>query len=517
MSGIEPARLTMKTESPWQLSNDRYTLASGDQQFDVAIIGGGITGLVAAYLLKQSGKRVCVLERDWLGSGDTGRTTAHLTYQPDLRIGELVSVFGEEAAALTLRAGEAAINLIEASVRQRHIQCDFRRVPGYLHAAWQGTADETDDFQAEAEQARKLGFPVTFVPSVPFCHRPGIHFPNQAKFDPLKFVAALAKLVQGDGSAVYERTEVSEVQEDPLRLTVGKAAIQADYLVIATHVPLMGKTGLISATLFQTKIYPYSSYAVGAKVPKGTVPEACFWDTSDPYFYLRVEAGEKEDYLIWGGADHKTGQESDTAGCFERLDQILKEILPQARPDRRWSGQVVETNDGLPFIGEIAPQQFVATGFSGNGMTFGTVAAMMACDAVMGRKNPWSELFSVNRKSVRGGTWDYLTENMDYPYYFVKDRLLGERAKSVDDVKPGEGKLLKMNGEVVACSRDKKGAVTTISAHCTHMGCLVRWNDAEHTWDCPCHGSRFEPNGEVLAGPAETPLRPIDLKQATAK
>jgi nitrite reductase/ring-hydroxylating ferredoxin subunit len=174
----------------------------------------------------------------------------------------------------------------------------------------------------------------------------------------------------------------------------------------------------------------------------------------------------------------------------------------------------VETNDGLPYIGETAERQFVATGFSGNGMTFGTLAAMMACDAVLGRENPWQDLLSVNRKKVRGGTWDYITENFSYPYYLLRDHLKGSEARSPDEVKRGDGKVLKLDGKQVACSRDSKGKLTTVSAVCTHMGCLVHWNNAEKTWDCPCHGSRFATSGNVLAGPAETPLEKIEATEA---
>jgi nitrite reductase/ring-hydroxylating ferredoxin subunit len=299
---------------------------------------------------------------------------------------------------------------------------------------------------------------------------------------------------------------VSEIQDDPLQLIVGKRKLQVEHVVIATHVPLIGAAGLLQATLLQTNLFPYSSYAIGAQVPKGTVPEACFWDTADPYYYLRVDAGRQSDYVIFGGVDHKTGQEPDTESRFESLRETLQQILPDAQPDRRWSGQVIETNDGLPFLGETAPRQFVATGYSGNGMTFGTLAGMMVCDAIMERSNPWKDLFAVERKKLHGGTWDYLVENIDFPYYFVRDRLLGKQANSPDEVKPGEGKVVKLDGKWVACSRDQSGHLSQVSAHCTHMGCLVRWNSAEGTWDCPCHGSRFQCDGQVIGGPAEAAL-----------
>jgi Rieske Fe-S protein len=299
---------------------------------------------------------------------------------------------------------------------------------------------------------------------------------------------------------------VSEVHDDPLALKANEQTVSCDYLVIATHVPLMGKTGLLSATLFQSKLAPYSSYAVGAKVARATLPEALFWDTSDPYYYLRVDRHPYHDYVVFGGEDHKTSQEGDTEVRFRKLEEALADYVPKAEVNYRWSGQVIETHDGLPLIGETAQRQFVATGFAGNGMTFGTLGALMACDAAAGRKNPWQALFDVGRKKILGGAWDYLKENLDYPYYLVKDRLAGAEGKTLRSLKRGEGKILKRQGQRVAAYRDPKGTVTTVSPVCTHMGCLVHWNAAEATWDCPCHGSRFRPTGEVLAGPAESSL-----------
>jgi Rieske Fe-S protein len=210
--------------------------------------------------------------------------------------------------------------------------------------------------------------------------------------------------------------------------------------------------------------------------------------------------------VIFGGEDHKTGQTTDTAACYERLEASIKTFLPQIDITHHWSGQVIETSDGLPYLGETADRQFAATGFAGNGMTFGTLAAMMARDAALGRRNPWAELFDVGRTKVAAGGWDYLKENLDYPYYMVRDRLAGTHGESVEEVARGEGKLLYLDGRRVAVSRDAKGVVRRVSAVCTHLGCLVGWNAAEQTWDCPCHGSRFLPNGGVLAGPAEAPL-----------
>jgi len=276
----------------------------------------------------------------------------------------------------------------------------------------------------------------------------------------------------------------------------------------------MGKASLVSATLLQSKLVPHSTYAVGARLPQGLYPEALFWDTSDPYYYLRIDRHEDHDYAIFGGVDHKTGQQMDTKTNFQNLVRMLLTHLPQAVVDHHWSGQVFGSNDGLPYIGEVAKGQFAATGYAGNGMTFGTLGAMMACDAAMGRKNPWSDLFSVSRKKIRGGTWDYLRENIDYPYYMIKDRLTRSEGKSVDALAPGEGKILRIDGRRVAAYMDEKGGVTMVSPVCPHMGCIVHWNGAESTWDCPCHGSRFRATGQVLGGPAETSLERVDVTQA---
>jgi glycine/D-amino acid oxidase-like deaminating enzyme/nitrite reductase/ring-hydroxylating ferredoxin subunit len=499
----------MKSEPIWQLDRPkRYAKAKASSKYDVVVVGAGITGLTAAYQLKRAGKRVCVLERGRIGSGDTSVTTAHLTYVTDLRIAELAKTFEVDQAAAVLYAGAAAIDAIESIADGENIDCDFRRVPGFLCTPLFAPHDDIESLESDAEVAARLGFPASMT-KAPHFNCPGVRFPDQAKFHPLKYLAGLAKAIDGAGSAIHEQTEVDEVQDDPLCVVAGQQRFETDYVVIATHVPLMGKASEVAATLLQTKLYPYSSYVIGAKLPSGLLPEACFWDTSDPYYYLRVESGPQADYAIFGGEDHKTGQETDTEGRFQALEQRLRDLIPSAEINHRWSGQVIETNDGLPFIGETAESQFVATGFSGNGMTFGTFAGLMASEAALGNENPWQDLFSVHRKKLRGGTWDYLKENIDYPYYFVADRISRPSHVAAQSLKPGEGQILKIDGQRVACARDGDGKLHQVSAYCTHLGCLVRWNQAELTWDCPCHGSRFQPSGEVLAGPAESPLEPV--------
>ncbi len=470
------------------------------------VVGGGLTGLTAAFLLKQAGKSVAVVERARLGAIDTGQTTAHLTMVTDARLHELTSHFGRDHAGAAWDAGAAAIDQIESIVTSEGIDCQFRRVPGFLHAADGRAREEEKTLREDASLAQEFGFSATYREAVPFFDVPGVQFSDQALFHPLRYLHGLAQKVAGDGSHVFEESEAGEFDAGNNRVEVNGHFVKHDRVIIATHNPLVGYAGMAAATLFQTKLALYTSYAVGATIPRGRLPIASFWDTADPYNYLRVHPGDGHDIAIYGGADHKTGQVSETETCFAAIEKRLHGFLPEAAITHRWSGQVITTNDGLPFIGENAERQFIATGFAGNGMTFGTVAGMMARDWVMGTRNPWSDLFAPDRKKIRGGTWDYLRENVDYPYYLVKGHLQKAEAESVREIKPGEGRIIRENGARIAACRDQDGGLHKRSAICPHMGCVVRWNQAESTWDCPCHGSRFKPDGDVISGPAESPL-----------
>jgi glycine/D-amino acid oxidase-like deaminating enzyme/nitrite reductase/ring-hydroxylating ferredoxin subunit len=479
-----------------------------DLHVDVVIIGGGITGITAAYLLKKAGATFALLERDQFASADTGCTTAHITCVTDTRLDELVDHFGRDHALAVWDAGQAAIDQIREIVTDQDLDCEWATVPGYLHLP-PGKLDAgggMESLKKDVQLAKELGIDAALLERIPLFDCPGIRFPNQAKFHPRKYLAGLLKVIKGEGCHVCQESPVDEILENPLRVRSGKFTIRCGHIFIATHVPLQGLAGTLSAMLFQTKLSPYTSYAVGARVPSGTLPEACFWDTKDPYDYVRIDQTGKDNYVIYGGEDHKTGQVERPSDCFESLESKVVRLIPGATIDHRWSGQVIETADGLPFIGPVTPEQYVATGFSGNGMTFGTLAAMMFSDTIANRRNPWQDLFDVNRKVLRGGTWDYLKENKDFPYYFLKDRLAKARAKSTRSIKRGEGQVVDIEGSRVAAYRDEDGNLTKKSAVCTHLGCLVHWNEAEKTWDCPCHGSRFKPTGEVVAGPAEKPL-----------
>jgi glycine/D-amino acid oxidase-like deaminating enzyme/nitrite reductase/ring-hydroxylating ferredoxin subunit len=485
----------------------RFPKLERDERVDVVVVGGGIAGLTAAYLLVNAGRSVALVERERCAQIDTGHTSAHLTMATDRRISDLVKHFGENHAQAVWDAGLAAIFVIDGIVRDEQIACDFTWVPGYLHEAL-GSTDRSDakEFEKDAALAARLGFDAEFVADVPYVGGPGLKLEDQARFHPRKYLAGVAKAILDRGGAIYEHSAAEEFSTSPRSVKTAGGTLTCDHVILATHTPLMGTTNIASATLFQTKLALYTSYVVAGRAPLDSVPDALFWDTAEPYHYLRLERHRDYDLVIYGGEDHKTGQAADTNACYDHLERALSTLVPGIHVTHRWSGQVIETPDGLPYIGPTADCQFAGTGFAGNGMTFGTLTGMMAADYVLGRRNPWAELLDPSRTKLRGAVWDYLVENKDYPYYLVRDRFAGPTGKSLRAVRRGHGRRLDIGGQMVAAYRDLDGRTVLRSAVCTHMGCNVEWNVAERTWDCPCHGSRFKPNGDVIAGPAESPL-----------
>jgi glycine/D-amino acid oxidase-like deaminating enzyme/nitrite reductase/ring-hydroxylating ferredoxin subunit len=483
---------------------------SQDLAVDVAVIGAGLTGITTTYLLARSGLRVALLERRHTGGVDTGCTTAHLTAVIDTDLPSLARRFGRDHAQAIWDAGLAAIDRIDAIARECEADCGFAWVPGFRHVPFDAGDDirarDTEHLVEEAKLAADLGFDVDMIGDTPLMGQPGWRIDNQALFHPRKYLKALLAWLATRSTVTCARGEV-EFGDDPEVVTCGGHRVRAPRVVVATHNPLIGRQSVAAAGWLQTKLALYTTYALAADAPAGVdVTPGLYWDTADPYRYVRVERHGDGFRFIVGGEDHKTGQEPDTTHPIETLDRWFTALVPTATITHHWSGQVIETADGLPFIGEVADRQFVATGYAGNGMTFGTLSAMILHDAIVGAKNPWRALFDTSRTAITRGPLDYLRENADYPYYLVRDRFAGADTRELRSVRRGEGRLVEVDGEVVAASRDRDGALTLLSPTCTHLGCRVHWNTAEGTWDCPCHGSRFTARGEVLAGPAESPL-----------
>jgi glycine/D-amino acid oxidase-like deaminating enzyme/nitrite reductase/ring-hydroxylating ferredoxin subunit len=494
----------MKSESAWQADvvPPSFPKPTGDVHVDVLVVGGGITGITTARLLKNAGCRVVVADLRRIGGGETAHTTAHVTYVTDSRLHELVRDVGEAAAAGFWNAGEVAMQTIRELAEGS--DCGLREVPGYLFAAEEA---HRESLVHDAGLAAKLGYDARFLDAVPLFGRPGVQFANQLEFHPLRYLHALARELPGDGCHVLEETDGTRLDAEKRQLPFDGGVVHYDILVTATHVPIQGHRGMLSATLFQTKLASYSTYAIEARIPPHA--EALYWDTADPYLYLRIDQLDEGTRAILGGEDHKTGQEEDTESRYERLEKTLRQIFPDAAPLRRWSGQVVETPDGLPYIGRTEERQYLATGFAGNGMTLGAFSATLIADLILDRRNPWADLFDPHRKKL-AGAWSYVSENKDFPLHLVKDRLAPAR-KSPADLGPGEAAIVKIDGRRCAAHRNAEGRCTIVSATCPHMGCIVHWNAAEETWDCPCHGSRFTAEGDVIAGPAETGLEKVNV------
>lgn len=503
----------MHSQSLWRATAADSTRRqpSLPREVDVLVIGGGITGLTAAYLLARSGRRVAVVERERIGAGETGNTSAHLTQITDLRLSDLARRFGRDGARLAWDGGGVAIDLIESIVEHEAIDCDFARVPGWLCSPFlDPESDESDSLRDDALLADELGIAASFRPANPVDGRPALAVADQGVIHPLRYLAGLVAAAERAGAVIIEHAEVSQVLQDPLVAVVNGENVACGDVVIATHVPIVGSTNLARATLFQTKLYPYSSYVVGGRIDE-PVPPGLYEDTASPYRYLRVHRDDDGTYAILGGADHKTGTVTDTAERFAEVQRLFLRLLPSVRIDSRWTGQVIETSDGLPFVGETAPHQYASTGYAGNGLTFGTLGALVMHDVITGVANPWRELLGPDRKKASAKVLATVAvENAKYPLYFLVDRLRRNRTDDVRALEPGEGRVLTIGGKPVACHRTDAGELVKVSAVCTHMGCLVRWNVSQRTWDCPCHGSRFTHDGLVLGGPAEAALERMD-------
>ncbi len=394
---------SMKTTPYWydSFKRPKFRPLNRTLSVDVLVVGAGVTGVLTAYLLKKAGVHVALVERERMSSRDTGHTTAHLTCVTDKRLHQLVKDFGRDHGKAVWDAGMSAIEEIERIVLEESIDCEFSRVPGYLHAPVSGgQSDERAHLKKDAKLANEFGFNAAYLDCAPFMEKPGVRFADQAKFHPLKFLSALAGKVHGRGSYLFENSEIKQFDSKKKCARVNGDWLNYGRVILATNNPLLGESGLIKGMLFQTKLAFYSSYVVGAVVPRGSIPIALFWDTNDPYQYLRVDRRGESDYAIFGGEDHKTGQAGNTETRFRKVAAAFLKMVPEAKIDHRWSGQVIVTNDGLPYIGPNESDQFIGTGYCGNGFTFGATAAAMARDWVTDVKNPWRELFSPARKDL---------------------------------------------------------------------------------------------------------------------
>jgi glycine/D-amino acid oxidase-like deaminating enzyme/nitrite reductase/ring-hydroxylating ferredoxin subunit len=487
-----------------------YPALAQDLDADVCIVGAGIAGLTTAYHLARAGQQVVVLDDGPIGGGESGRTTAHLTAALDDRYIEIERLHGEHAARVAAESHRAAIDRIERICRVEGIDCGFERVDGYLFL---GGDDDESLLERELDAVRRAGLAVEMLARAPitsFDTGPCLRFANQAQFHILKYLAGLARAIERDGGKIFCGSHVSEIADgEPAHVkTEDGRTVTARELVICTNSPVNDWVTM------HTKQAAYRTYVIGARIPRGSVPRALYWDTPDPYHYIRLDSGSSrpDDVLIVGGEDHKTGQDDEPEERFRCLESWTREHFPMVRDvEYRWSGQVMEPIDALAFIGRNPGDDkhvLIATGDSGNGMTHGTIAGMLLSDLAMGRDNPWTTLYDPSRITLRAAG-EFAKENLNVARQY-SDYLTPGDVEREDQIRPGSGAVIRRGARKVAVFRADDGALHERSAVCTHLYCIVEWNSVERTWDCPCHGSRFDAYGKVVNGPAVADLAMIE-------
>lgn len=484
-------------------------------KYDVIIVGAGITGISLALQLQQSGMQCLVLEAYNCCFGTTGGTTAHLNTLLDTPYYSIIKNFGEENAKLVAQAAKEAIHHIEKNMELYKIDCGFETTAGYLFAQDDKQEKELQDI---VDGCDKAGVPVHYTDTVPMPVPAvkAIEIAGQAKFSPVKYVYELTKAFITAGGQLIEQTPVTgHVQrtdevthEEIIEVQTNKGSYVGKLLVYATHIPP-------GVNVIHLRSAPYRSYAMAVKLSQDKYPEGLYYDMIDPYHYYRTQEVDGENYFIVGGEDHKTGHEENTEACFNRLEAHVRRYFPVESITHKWSSQYYETDDGLPYIGVLpgaGPNVFVATGYGGNGMVYSQVATLLLSQLILTDTSIYKELFDPNRIKPIAGFANFVSQNADVVKNLVSGIFSRKQLESLSDLAHGEGRVVVFEGHKIAVYKDANGNLHVVNPTCTHLKCSVAWNAAELSWDCPCHGARYSPEGEVLNGPAN-----IDLKKAVLK
>jgi glycine/D-amino acid oxidase-like deaminating enzyme/nitrite reductase/ring-hydroxylating ferredoxin subunit len=499
-----------KALSLWMDTSSRtaYAALEGDYACDVAILGGGIVGLTAADFLTRAGRKVVVVEAWQTAGGVSGFTTAKITSLHTLIYKHLLDNFGPERAQIYASANQWAIEHIAERVAMGGIECDFVRDSAWTYAM---TDDGREQVQQEVQAALKLGLPAQFVEEapLPFRTRGSIKFDNQARFHPRKYLLALAETITTGGSAIFEQTRALRVEEHDTHceVTTDRGRIKAESVIVATHYPFHDEA------MYFARLSPQRSYALAVKV-QGGQPDGMFISADEPERSVRRQPYGGEDILIVGGDVHKTGQDDDTVRRYLAVADWARENFQVEEFLYHWSTQDPKTPDGVPYIGRAKKSNeriFMASGFDGWGMTGGTVAGKLLSDLCSHRENEWAELYDPNRSEIRAAR-TLISENVNVGKHLLGDKIKGGQHVDPLSLKRGEAKVISFDSKTVAAYRDEENVLHAVSAACTHMGCTLHWNTAEKSWDCPCHGSRFDVDGKVLHGPAIVDLEPSPLE-----
>lgn len=498
------------TTSLWQKNFQDYssqTTAIADRIVDVVIVGGGMTGITTGLLLQKSGLSCLIAEAYTIGFGTTSGTTAHLNTFLDNDYHQIKKDFGEADAQLVYKATREALDLVKQQVQTYAIDCGYEEKDGYVYAQDEKQSDQLDDILkasgqagAEVEYTDKIPVPIPFQKAVVY-HR-------QAQFHPTKYITALTKAFEEAGGVLLQNCFVTAVNEgEPLTIETGLGTIKGSKLIYATHIP----PGI---NLLHFRCAPYRSYAMAVTLKDRAYPNGLAYDMYDPYHYYRTQEIDGVPYLIAGGEDHKTAHETNTEACFTQLESYIRKYFVIDEVAFKWSSQYFEPSDGLAYIGQLpgnGDNIYVATGYGGNGMTYSHIAAITLSDIIVKGDSEYAELFDPNRIKMVAGFAAFIKENADVVKEFVSKRIGQEKVSELSELAPGEAKVVKVEGESIALYKDDSGTVHAVNPVCTHAKCIVAWNGAEKTWDCPCHGARYDADGNVLTGPARKNLEVIVL------
>ena len=498
-------------ESPWQKGLPGVSpeaVNDIDTIYDCLVVGAGITGITAGLMLQKAGKHTLIVEAHTVGFGTTSGTSSHINTFADTTYTEAKTAFGEDGAKLFSKAVNEGAGIISAYVKEFNIDCDYETKAGYIYAE---DDDQAKDLQKLYDGAVLVGVPIEFIKDVPvpIPFKSAVKMDGQAQFNPMKYLKALEAEYLKAGGKIAEHTMAQKVKsEDGIHEveTSNQTSLRAKSLIFATHIP----PGL---TPFSFECAPYRSYVIGVKLKDDSAySDALIYDLEDPYHYIRTHLIDGQKLLLAGGNDHKTGH-GDPEQSMADLEAYVSKYYDVASVEYRWSSQYYIPADGLPYIGKMplmGDGVYCATGFNGNGMMLGSISAKIMSDMVCGVESPYEKLFDPSRIKPVDGFADLVKENADVAYHFIADRFSLKKADSFNDIAPGTGKVVEVDGKKVAAFRDKAGEVHALSPVCPHAKCIVNWNQEETSWDCPCHGARFDIDGTVLNGPVEHNLEKIE-------
>jgi len=496
--------------SIWQSNTDDYssTKLPGITEYDVIIIGAGITGVTTALLLQQAGKSCILAEAANPGFGTTGGTTAHLNTFYDTPYYKIIKDFGEENAKLVAQGARAAIGLIKNNITTHNIECGFEEKDAYLFSLNEKQDKELEDI---IESAKQVGVSMDLTSGNPFPipHLKVARIPDQAQFNPMQYLFGLLKAFEDAGGKLVESCRVNEIKESEILVVhTSLGVIKARAAIYATHIPP-------GVNILHFRCAPYRSYVLGIRLKHEDYPLSLGYDMNDPYHYYRTQMVDGQNYLIVGGEDHKTGHEENTEVCFQRLESHARTYFRVEEVAFRWSSQYYEPTDGLPYIGNLpghGGNMYVATGYGGNGMIYGTLAGLILSNILVNGESIYQDLLDPNRLKPIAGFTNFVKEGADVVKHLVSSMFPHDQLKELAALATGEAKIVKYEGHVMGLYKDESGKLHAVNSACPHIKCTVGWNSAERSWDCPCHGSRFSYEGKLLTAPALHDLQQIDLK-----